>query len=159
MAGAGVASAGLGGRGPRFGAEPAGPPASSLLERLARANDARIPALLDRQETGASHPSCGAVRDEHGIHSAGGTAGLVPALVAALASPGSRFHGSPEAGERLVLAARALLALQHADGTVDLPTTNFHSPPDTAFVLEPVQTMIRHPASSTSWCRPRSLPA
>jgi hypothetical protein len=102
------------------------------------ANDARIPALLARQETDAAHPWLGAVRDEHGIHSAGGTAGLVPAFVAALASPGSRFHGSPEIGARLALAARALRSLQHADGTVDLHTTNFHSPPDTAFALEPV---------------------
>jgi len=135
---AGAAGAGLAGRGYRSDANPAAPPGSDLQARLVRANDARIPERLDRQEMGASHPWLGAVRDEHGIHSAGGTAGLVPALVAALASPGSRFHGSPEIGARLALAARALLALQHADGTVDLHTTNFHSPPDTAFALEPV---------------------
>ena len=138
MAGAGAAGAGLAGRRSRSDGNPAASPEPDLLARLVRANDARIPALLDRQEMGASHPWLGAVRDEHGIHSAGGTAGLVPAFLAALASPGSRFHGSPEIGARLALAARALLSLQHADGTVDLHTTNFHSPPDTAFALEPV---------------------
>lgn len=111
---------------------------ADLFERLVRANDARIPALLERQQTAPSHPRRGALQDEHGIHTAGGTAGLVQAATAALAAPGSRFHGSPAIGERVALAARALLALQHADGTIDLHTTNFHSPPDTAFVLEPV---------------------
>ena len=134
-----VASAGLVANGSvraeEGGADP-GPP--DIFERLVRANDARIPALLERQETEPSHPWRGAVHDEHAVHSAGGTAGLVQALVAALAARGSRYQGSPEIGGRLALAARALLALQHADGTIDLPSTNFHSPPDTAFVLEPV---------------------
>ena len=52
--------------------------------------------------------------------------------------PGPASAARRSLAERLPLAARALLALQHADGTIDLPTTNFHSPPDTAFVLEPV---------------------
>ncbi len=33
-------------------------------------------------------------------------------------------------------AIRSLLRMQHADGTIDLLDTNFHSTPDTAFVLE-----------------------
>jgi hypothetical protein len=113
-------------------------PEDDVFARLVRANDARIPALLERQETAPSHPWRGSLRDEHGIHAVGGTAGLVQALVAALAAPGSRLRGSPEIASRLALATRVLLALQHVDGTVDLHTTNFHSPPDTGFVLEPV---------------------
>jgi hypothetical protein len=111
-----------------------GPLGPDIYARLVRATDGRIPALLERQEAAPS----GVVRDEHGIPSAGGTAGLVATLVSALAAPESRLAGSPELAQRVALAARALLGLQHADGTIDLPTTNFHSPPDTAFVLEPV---------------------
>jgi hypothetical protein len=133
-AGAGAAAAAFGPRGSAF--VPADE--EDLLARLVRANDARIPVLLERQETDPSHPHRGAIRDEQGLYMAGGAAGLVAALVAASAAPGSRFQGSPEIGERLALATRALLAFQHPDGTIDLPTTNFHSPPDTAFVLEPV---------------------
>jgi hypothetical protein len=111
----------------------------NLYARLVRANDARLPALLAKQDRAGDRPwSGGVVRDEHGIPSPGGTAGLVGAVVAALAAPESRFTGSPDLADRLSRAARALLALQHDDGTIDLPTTNFHSPPDTAFVLEPV---------------------
>jgi len=113
-------------------------PEPDLFERLVRANDARIPALLERQETSPSHKWRGSLRDDHGIPSAGGTAGLVAALVSALVSPRSRLAGSSELSSRVALASQALLAFQHADGTIDLPTTNFHSPPDTAFVLEPV---------------------
>jgi hypothetical protein len=35
-----------------------------------------------------------------------------------------------------------LLSVQHADGTIDLHTTNFHSPPDTAFVVEPLAVAL-----------------
>jgi hypothetical protein len=46
----------------------------------------------------------------------------------------------------LRLAVRALRAAQHEDGTVDLHTTNFRSPPDTAFFLEnlcPADALLR----------------
>ena len=136
VAGAGVAGATIGAGVREARASESAP--VDVFERLVRANDSRIPALLERQESALSHPWRGALRDEHGIHSAGGTAGLAQALVSGLAASGSRYRGSPEIADRLSRASRALLALQHADGTIDLPTTNFHSPPDTAFVLEPV---------------------
>jgi len=134
VAGAGAALA----RPAMAGEEAAAPVGADIYARLVRATDGRIPALLERQEAAPS----GVVRDEHGIPSAGGAAGLVATLVSALAAPESRFAGSPELGQRIALAGRALLGLQHADGTIDLATTNFHSPPDTAFVLEPVCTAL-----------------
>ena len=153
VAGAGVAGAAMGRAG--RGAQAATGDPGDIFERLVRANDSRVPALLERQETAPYHPFRGALPDEHGIHSAGGAAGLVQTLVAALAAPGSRHRGSPEIGGRLALAARALLALQHADGTIDLPTTNFHSPPDTAFVLEPVvRGALRRPAGAARRASP-----
>jgi hypothetical protein len=138
VASAGVAGFTLGRRVPDAGAHPAPDEDADIYLRLVRANDARIPALFARQGGASTGPWPGAVRDDYGVPSPGGTAGLVGALVSAIAAPESRFAASGELGERVSSAAKALLALQHADGTIDLPTTNFHSPPDTAFALEPV---------------------
>jgi hypothetical protein len=80
----------------------------------------------------------GGVLDEHGIPQPGATAGFLSGLAAVFLAPESRYHRRPDALERMERAAVALLRVQHADGTIDLPTTNFGSPPDTAFVLEPL---------------------
>lgn len=137
VAGVGAAAVALGADAPgasRSGEEPA---RDDIYTRLVTANDARLPALLQRQA--ADHGTWpGVVVDEFGVPSPGGTAGLIGAVVAALASPGSRFASSPDLVRSLASAAGALRAMQHADGTIDLPSTNFHSPPDTAFALEPV---------------------
>ncbi len=114
----------------------AGP--DTLLTTLVRANDANADRLLSAQEMTTGHRWLGGVRDDYGIHTAGGTAGLIKTLVAAFYSPASKLYRSPVVAERLLPATRYLLACQHEDGTIDLHTTNFHSPPDTAFVLEPV---------------------
>lgn len=48
----------------------------------------------------------------------------------------SRYFHAAELLEPMHAAIRYLLNVQHDDGTIDLLATNFHSPPDTAFVLE-----------------------
>ena len=80
----------------------------------------------------------GGVRDEHEIAQPGATAGFLSGLAALYLAPESRYHRRPELLERMERAAEHLLRDQHPDGTIDLPTTNFGSPPDTAFVLEPL---------------------
>jgi hypothetical protein len=123
---------------PAVGSSQPADEAADIYLRLVRAHDERLPTLLARQDAAETREWPGVVRDEYGVPSSGATAGLVGALVAALAAPESRFAKSADLGERLSQASRALLAIQHEDGTIDLPTTNFHSPPDTAFALEPV---------------------
>ncbi len=110
----------------------------ALLAEMVQANDARIPALLARQERTAGHRWRGGLPDGHGIFSAGGGAGFVSALACAAVAPGSRYAGGAELVEPLRRAAEFLRAIQHEDGTIDLYTTNFRSPPDLAFVLEVV---------------------
>ena len=107
-----------------------------MVADLVRLNDDRIPRLLERQERGASHRRTGGVPNEFGIFTAGDTAGLVSALACAVAAEGSRGYRDADLLGRLHQAARFLLKVQHDDGTIDLYSTNFHSPPDTAFVLE-----------------------
>jgi len=90
------------------------------------------------EESLSKQPAEGGVLDEHEIPQPGATAGFLSGLAAVFLAPESRYHRRPEALERMERAAEALLRVQHPDGTIDLPTTNFGSPPDTAFVLEPL---------------------
>ena len=118
-----------------------------LVGELIRANDERVPALLARQEARSGHRWLGGVPDDFGIHTANGTAQFVVALVSASHAPGSAYLQSAALVEPLERAAAYLLKAQHEDGTIDLVSTNFHSPPDTAFVLESIcaaATILRH---------------
>ena len=118
----------------RAASAPASP--SEWVAEMIRANDAQVPALLAKIERRADHPWRGGVANEYGIFTAHGTAGVISALACALAAPTSRYFNSPELAEPLGLAARYMLKAQHDDGTIDLYATNFHSPPDVAFVVE-----------------------
>jgi hypothetical protein len=109
-----------------------------IVAELLADNDERVRAHLPRQERRLGHPWHGSIPDDFGIHSIGGTAQFIAALVCACRSPASAFHESNNVAEALDRAGGYLLKAQHDDGTIDLISTNFHSPPDTAFVLEPV---------------------
>ena len=50
----------------------------------------------------------------------------------------SVFYQQPSLVPDIELALISLLKMQHTDGTIDLLSTNFHSTPDTAFVLEDI---------------------
>lgn len=107
-----------------------------LVAHLIAQNDAAIPAQLANQQHDRSKSTFGGIRAENGLYHAGAASGFLCSLTAAYVSPGSRYAGSPELLEALDEAATFLLAAQHEDGTIDLLTTNFHSTPDTGFVLE-----------------------
>ena len=121
------------------GAQTAGPAPSvpsDLVAALIASNDDLVPGQLARQERRADVRGFGGVPDGYGIPGPGGTAGFISILSCAHATPTSRYFHSAELTEPLQRAARAMLAHQHEDGTIDLPSTNFHSTPDTAFILE-----------------------
>ena len=120
-------------------ASPAAPgPASDLLRELIRANDAQIPALLARQERTPGHRWLGGLINPYGLHTVHATSGFISALSCAACAPDSKYFNSVEFIEPLRLAFAYLLIAQHADGTVDYFETNFHSNPDTAFLIEAV---------------------
>ncbi|MCM3781504.1 hypothetical protein M3231_00805 [Neobacillus mesonae] len=54
---------------------------------------------------------------------------------AALVNPDSAYYRDKQLLSRLELAAEFVLRRQHEDGTISPGWTNFHSPPDTAFVV------------------------
>ena len=117
-----------------------------LVRNLIRANDARIPGLLAKQERRAGHRWLGGLPNEHGLYTAQSASGFIVALTCAACAPGGKYHHATELAEPLRLAVRYLLAAQYDDGTVDLNSTNFRSPPDTAFILEvmcPAYALLR----------------
>ncbi|MBI5768103.1 MAG: hypothetical protein HZA93_09925 [Verrucomicrobia bacterium] len=109
---------------------------NEVWREAVRANDEQIPALLAKQERRPGHRWLGGIPNEYGLHVARGTGAFVTALACAACAPGSRYFGSTDLVEPLRLAIRYLLAAQHEDGTTDLLETNFHSAPDTGFILE-----------------------
>ncbi len=125
----------------RFRDAPA-PPCPDIYASLVRANDDQVPRQLARQEQGTSHPGFGGLSDGNGIYTAGGAAGFIKTLAASFSAPESRYAGAKELINRMEQAVRFLRAIQHPDGTIDLHTTNFHSPPDTAFVVEPLAVSV-----------------
>ncbi len=64
------------------------------------------------------------------------TAGFIGKACMLWACEESVFFQLPSLVPDIELALISLLKMQHADGTINLLSTNFHSTPDTAFVLE-----------------------
>ncbi|HPI71890.1 MAG TPA: hypothetical protein PK843_15710 [bacterium] len=111
-------------------------PGQRIFKTLLAQTDRRIPSLLQRQETNRSHRWVGAVMDPWGIHAAGETARFIRTLSSVIVEPASRYFQDSRLIEPLLAAAGYLVRAQHDDGTIDLHTTNFNSPPDTGFVVE-----------------------
>ncbi len=115
---------------------------TSIPSELVRKNDEAAARYLEQQVT-AGDRWRGAVRGNDGLHSHGGTAGLLNALGTGFLYEGSRYHNSGEALERLRLAAGFISRTMSADGNIDLLTTNFNSPPDTGFVVHGLAPLLR----------------
>lgn len=109
-----------------------------LLSQLIKINDENIPNALSIQLTKKNSAYYGAVFDADSVVSPIGTAGLIQTLMCSYVSRNSKFYQSKELLQRMTLAGTALLKLQHPDGTIDLPSTNFHSTPDLAFTIYPL---------------------
>ncbi len=113
------------------------PPAGrDIFARLVAQHDQLVPRLLERQERDRNCTWFGGVKDVYNIHNAGSTAHFVRTVSCVFLAPESKYYRCLQLRERLVDAAHYLLKAQHDDGTIDLRTTNFHSTPDTGFVLE-----------------------
>jgi hypothetical protein len=104
---------------------------------LLRAED-RCRETLGMQITGAAHAERGGYADQYGLVTAHSGGGVVATLGTAFLYPQSRYHLDAEVLGRLKLAAEFLQRKQLPSGNIDLVTTNFDSPPDTAFVVHNV---------------------
>ncbi|MGD1892193.1 MAG: hypothetical protein ACFB15_16595 [Cyclobacteriaceae bacterium] len=126
---------------------------NQLLQAFVTSNDTVIDNLLVRQESDSRHPEYGGIVNGYGIHNPQSTGGFLQRLSCGFVSEGSQFYQSNSLLEPMLHASEYLLEVQHPDGTIDLHTTNFHSTPDVAFVVEPMSlayTILNIYASTTT---------
>ncbi|MEP6749582.1 MAG: hypothetical protein ABJB86_17725 [Bacteroidota bacterium] len=99
-----------------------------ILQRLVAANDNQVNQLLSALQAG--------------VTSTGRKIGFdFATLSASYVSPGSTYHQSPLIVEALEKLVQLLTGLQSADGTLNFG--NLESPPDTAFLVEPLAAAAR----------------
>lgn len=111
---------------------------NDLLEKLISLNDDQIQKIIAFQNQQKNSRHFGGVADSYKIYNPHSTAGLIKTLSLGYYSDKSKFYSDVTLVEPMILAAKYLLNIQHKDGTIDLLSTNFHSTPDTAFVVEPL---------------------
>ena len=104
----------------------------------------RIEPVLAQQILDPNHRQAGGfVSPAYGFAYPASTAGELKNLGALYCHQRSRFYQQADLAKRISLGLGFLEREQHEDGTIDLPTTNFHSPPDTAFVVEDLVLLYR----------------
>lgn len=116
--------------------------ADRIIKKLTELNDERVSKLLLRQLDIPGDRWDGGVINEYDIPNAHSTNSFLMALGASYASPFSRFYLSADLEKPMEKAITCLLNVQYSDGTIDLHTTNFHSTPDTAFIVNDLSSIF-----------------
>ncbi|MBD3274111.1 MAG: twin-arginine translocation signal domain-containing protein [Candidatus Marinimicrobia bacterium] len=116
------------------------------LQLLAPYADREVAELLPMQIHAPEARWHGGVVDEYQIPNASSTCWFIVRLANAYNTPYSEYYRSKEIEKPLIQAMKCLHNVQYDDGTVDLHVSNFHSPPDTGFIvnyLSPVYKVLR----------------
>ncbi len=105
------------------------------LRDLIHLNDQQLTSIQAYRVREAGRFS-GAITDGDGIPNPQSTADFVRRASCAISCPESPFYQSADLLQQIDSALGYLLKAQHTDGTLDLPATNFHSTPDTGFIVK-----------------------
>ncbi|GAA4394567.1 hypothetical protein GCM10023187_00540 [Nibrella viscosa] len=130
-----------------FGNSPSVPAAAKptwLLDLIKR-NDQHLSQARAYRITDPGSPAFGGFIDGDDIPNPHSTAGFVRQAACSMACPESGFYRSRELLAEVGPAVQYLLKIQHTDGTIDLLSTNFHSTPDTGFLVKrlvPAYTLL-----------------
>ncbi|MBD0378696.1 hypothetical protein [Paenibacillus sedimenti] len=108
-----------------------------IYKKLVQNNDAHIVSTLQLQVNDPASKYFGGIIDDTGIARANhlNTPRVMAEWASALVNPESRYYRDEALLAAFDRAADFMLNRQHADGTITLGSTNFNSPPDTAFVV------------------------
>jgi hypothetical protein len=109
--------------------------ADAIINKLSTLNDSNVTDYLSRQSSKPGDRWDGGVMDTYGIPNVHTTKELIVIVGSAYASKFSKHYLSPNLVIPIERAAACLVQVQHNDGTIDLHSTNFHSAPDTAFIV------------------------
>ncbi len=118
----------------------------AILKKLTKINDDDIEDLLSKQAALPGDRWDGGVMDQWEVINTHSTAWLIIRTANSYASPFSTYYLAEKLEKPMNQAMTCLLNVQHEDGTIDLHSTNFHSTPDTAFLvnyLSPVYVALK----------------
>jgi hypothetical protein len=105
------------------------------LIKAIKENDEALKGYAPFKITDASHPYFGGYVDYSNLVTAGHNNGFLVNACVAISSPESIHFRSPKLLKEIEDVLLCMHALQHEDGTIDLVDTNFHSTPDTGFMV------------------------
>jgi hypothetical protein len=105
---------------------------------LIELNNTTITNLLKYQILDKTSKHYGGLKDGEDIPNPHSTNALISRGIIGFTNSESAFYKSADLKAKMILAAKYLRKIQHADGTIDLLSTNFHSTPDTGFIVERV---------------------
>ncbi|MDX9755713.1 MAG: hypothetical protein RBU29_17240, partial [bacterium] len=106
-------------------------------------HDAALQNLLDKQITDPTHRGFGSYPDQWELYHCGAAANVLEQAITGYVVPQSKFYQNKPLLQRMQWAVDFLVRNQSPDGSIDLLTTNFNSPPDTGFVVHHVATAAK----------------
>lgn len=118
----------------------------SILKKLTAIHDEQVNGLLTRQLDQPGTRWDGGIINEYEIPNAHSTKDFIAKIGGVYACKWSAFYLSAQLEKPLARAITCLCNVQYEDGTIDLYSTNFHSTPDTAFLvnyLSPVYVVLK----------------
>ncbi|WP_338868216.1 hypothetical protein WBJ53_16935 [Spirosoma sp. SC4-14] len=149
----------LGFKGFCLGATIVAPAKPAWLLNWITINDQQLANYKPLKVTDPANQFVGGYMNDYEMPNPHTTCGFLMRASMLYVTPESAHYQAKELLSEIEAAARAMLKMQHNDGTIDLLDTNFHSTPDTAFVLEnmvPAYKFLKQLKGTTSALEPIS---
>lgn len=113
-------------------------------EKIVKDNDGRVKKALRIQVMDENSPYHGGCRDERDLMDVKYTIYRVYDMTGAYCNSDSAYYRDAELARRIVLALDYVARFQHTDGLFDLISCNFHSAPDTAFIVKRMLPVLHY---------------
>lgn len=109
-----------------------------MYEKILKMNESYTTKMIAYQEIDPKSKYYGGIIDPISgvaLPSHGHTPKVIGVWVSSIVNPDSSYYHDIDLLKRIELATDYMLNNQHTDGTISLGSTNYHSPPDTGFVV------------------------